>query len=38
MQVQMSGRPARERLGEWSGRVRINNGPPLARKFTLKAP
>ncbi|MGH7404823.1 MAG: hypothetical protein ACREJA_02955 [Candidatus Methylomirabilales bacterium] len=33
----VTGKPARERLGEWTLRVRINNGSPIVRKFSLEA-
>jgi hypothetical protein len=36
--LRIEGRPAKERLGEWTVRMRINNGWPLTRKFTLAAP
>jgi hypothetical protein len=34
--IRIEGRPARERLGEWTLGLRMNNGPPLTRKFTLR--
>ncbi len=33
----LRGKPARERPGEWTLKVSINNGPPLVRKFALQA-
>ncbi|MDR7419108.1 MAG: hypothetical protein QN178_09370 [Armatimonadota bacterium] len=35
--LRIEGRPVKERLGEWTVRMRINNGWPLTRKFTLAA-
>jgi len=31
------GKAARERLGEWTWKMSLNNGPPAVRKFTLQA-
>ena len=32
-----TGKPVRERLGEWTFRLSLNNGAPGVRKFTLQA-
>ena len=32
-----TGKPVRERLGEWTFRLSLNNGVPVVRKFTLQA-
>jgi hypothetical protein len=36
--IRVEGKPVKERLGEWTLRVRVRNGPSQSFKFTLQAP
>jgi hypothetical protein len=36
--IRLEGTPARERLGDWTLNLRLNNGRPATKRFTLRGP